>query len=136
MDRMGIKKGEIEKMNKEFQFLVYSSEEENININVKVKNETIWLTQKAMGELFDVKVPAISKHLNNIYEEGELERNSTISKIEIVQKEGNGNISRTQMEKKVEDEYKKYSANTLTQVEKDYLSTIKNIRKIIKKNKK
>ncbi len=123
-------------MNKEFQFLVYSSEEENININVKVKNETIWLTQKAMGELFDVKVPAISKHLNNIYEYGELERNSTISKMEIVQKEGNGNISRIQMEQKVEDEYKKYSANTLTQVEKDYLSTIKNIEKIIKKNKK
>ena len=81
-------------MNKEFQFLVYSSEEENININVKVKNETIWLTQKAMGELFDVKVPAISKHLNNIYEDGELERNSTISKMEIVQKEGNRNVTR------------------------------------------
>lgn len=81
-------------MNKEFQFLVYSSEEENININVKVENETIWLTQKAMGELFDVKVPAISKHLNNIYEDGELERNSTISKMEIVQKEGNRNVAR------------------------------------------
>ena len=50
--------------------------------------------------------------------------------------EGNGKISHKQMEQKVEDEYKKYSANTLTQVEKDYLSTIKNIRKIIKKNKK
>ena len=81
-------------MSKEFQFLVYSSEEENININVKVENETIWLTQKAMGELFDVKVPAISKHLNNIYEDGELERNSTISKMEIVQKEGNRNVTR------------------------------------------
>ena len=50
--------------------------------------------------------------------------------------EGNGNVSRIQMEQKVEDEYKKYSANTLTQVEKDYLSTIKNIEKIIKKNEK
>ena len=50
--------------------------------------------------------------------------------------EGNGKISHKQMEQKVEDEYKKYSANTLTQVEKDYLSTIKNIEKIIKKNKK
>lgn len=81
-------------MNKEFQFLVYNLEEENVNINVKVRNETIWLTQKAMGELFDVKVPAISKHLNNIYEDGELERNSTISKMEIVQKEGNRNVAR------------------------------------------
>lgn len=50
--------------------------------------------------------------------------------------EGNGKISHKQMEQKVEDEYKKYSAHTLTQVEKDYLSTIKNIEKIIKKNKK
>ena len=94
MDVMEIKKGEIGKMNKEFQFLVYNLEEENVNINVKVRNETIWLTQKAMGELFDVKVPAISKHLNNIYEDGELERNSTISKMEIVQKEGNRNVAR------------------------------------------
>lgn len=94
MEAMKRKKGDTEKMSKEFQFLVYSSEEENININVKVKNETIWLTQKAMGELFDVKVPAISKHLNNIYEDGELERNSTISKMEIVQKEGNRNVAR------------------------------------------
>ena len=94
MDAMEIKKGEIGKMNKEFQFLVYNLEEENVNINVKVRNETIWLTQKAMGELFDVKVPAISKHLNNIYEDGELERNSTISKMEIVQKEGNRNVAR------------------------------------------
>ena len=94
MDAMEIKKGEIGKMNKEFQFLVYNLEEENVNINVKIRNETIWLTQKAMGELFDVKVPAISKHLNNIYEDGELERNSTISKMEIVQKEGNRNVAR------------------------------------------
>ena len=47
-----------------------------------------------MTELFDVNIPAISKHLNNIYKEKELQKNSTISKIEIVQKEGNREVKR------------------------------------------
>ena len=52
------------------------------------------LTQKSMTELFDVNIPVISKHLNNIYKEKELQKNSTISKIEIVQKEGNREVKR------------------------------------------
>lgn len=81
-------------MNNEFQFLVYNSEEEDVSVNVRVEEDTIWMPQKAMAELFDVNVPAISKHLNNIYEEGELERDSTISKMEIVQPEGSRNVKR------------------------------------------
>ena len=81
-------------MNKEFQFLIYSTPEENVRINVVVKDENIWVTQKAMAELFGVKVPAISKHLKNIFEEGELQQKSTISKMEIVQSEGTRNIKR------------------------------------------
>jgi len=53
-----------------------------------MQNETIWLTQTAMAELFGVNVPAISKHLANIYEEGELIREATVSKMETVQNEG------------------------------------------------
>lgn len=79
---------------KELSFLMYTSKEENISVNVVVKNETIWLTQKAMAELFGVGIPAISKHLKNIFDEGELDRFSTISILEIVQKEGNRNIKR------------------------------------------
>ena len=75
-------------MNKEFQFLIYSTPEENVRIDVVVKDENIWVTQKAMAELFGVKVPAISKHLKNIFEEGELQQESTISKMETVQNEG------------------------------------------------
>lgn len=71
-------------MNKELQFLIYNTPQFNAKINVVVKDETIWLTQKAMAELFDVQVPAISKHLENIYEEGELPDNTTISKMETV----------------------------------------------------
>ena len=59
-----------------------------------VKDETIWLTQKAMAELFDVEVPAISKHLANIYADGELQPDATVSKMEIVQTEGSRNVKR------------------------------------------
>lgn len=81
-------------MNKELQFLIYSTPEENVQIDVVVKDENIWVTQKAMAELFGVKVPAISKHLKNIFEKGELQQKSTISKMEIVQSEGTRNIKR------------------------------------------
>lgn len=81
-------------MNKDMQFLIYSTPEENISVNAVVKDETIWLTQKAMAELFGVNVPAISKHLTNIYEEEELRQDSTISKMEIVQNEGGRQVLR------------------------------------------
>ena len=54
-------------MDKELQFLIYNTPEENVSVNAVIKDETIWLTQKAMAELFGVGVPAISKHLANIY---------------------------------------------------------------------
>ena len=57
-------------MDKELQFLIYNTPEENVSVNAVIKDETIWLTQRAMAELFDVGVPAISKHLANIYAEG------------------------------------------------------------------
>ena len=76
-------------MNKELQYLIYNIPEGAVSVRAIVKDETIWLTQKAMAELFDVEVPAISKHLANIYSEGELQTDATISKMEIVQTEGN-----------------------------------------------
>lgn len=82
-------------MNNEFQFLIYRSAEEDVSVNAVIKDETIWLTQKAMAELFDVNVPAISKHLQNIFDEGELEKSSTVSKMEIVQQEGSRSVKRS-----------------------------------------
>lgn len=73
---------------KEIQFLIYSTPKEDVKIEAVVKDETLWLTQKAMAELFGVKVPAISKHLKNIFEEGELEESATISKMETVVNRG------------------------------------------------
>ena len=82
-------------MDKELNFLIYNTPEENVSINAVVKDETIWLTQKAMAELFDVEVPAISKHLANIFSEGELQPEATVSKMEIVQTEGSRNVKRS-----------------------------------------
>jgi len=82
-------------MNKELQFLIYSTQESDITINVVMRDETIWLTQKAMAELFDVQIPAINKHLKNIFEEGELVKEATISNLEIVQNEGTRDVKRS-----------------------------------------
>ena len=70
----------------ESNILLYETDEGKINVDVILKDETIWLTQKSMSGLFDVNVSAINKHLNNIYEEKGLDKNSTISKMEIVEK--------------------------------------------------
>ena len=83
-------------MDNQFKFLMYRTAEENISVDALVKDETIWLTQKGMAELFGVDVPAISKHLSNIYDEGELTKDSTISKMEIVQQEGTRAVKRAQ----------------------------------------
>ena len=77
------------------EVLLYSDESGKEYVSVVFKDETFWLTQKAMAELFAVNVPAVSKHLQNIYEEGELERSSTVSKMEIVQQEGERQVRRT-----------------------------------------
>ena len=84
-------------MEKDFQkgeIAIYTSEDGSVSLDTKLENETIWLTQKQMAELFGVKTPAINKHLNSIYNEGELNKNSTISILEIVQKEGKRDILR------------------------------------------
>lgn len=74
--------------NNEIQFLLYSLPNEEGKVQVVIKNETIWCTQKAMAQLFGVGVPAINKHLKNIFEEGELSKSVTISKMEIVVNRG------------------------------------------------
>ena len=81
-------------MNSESNFLMYQTENGDTKIQVRLEGETVWMTQKAMAELFDVEQPAIAKHLINIYNEKELEKDSTYSKMELVQKEGNRNVKR------------------------------------------
>ena len=78
----------------ETPFLMYHSEDENVVINALIKDDTVWLTQKAMAELFAVEAPAVNKHLKNIFLEGELQEDATVSKMEIVQAEGTRNVKR------------------------------------------
>src|SRR5690606_8834600 len=74
--------------------ILYSSPEGNIKVEVIYSGETFWLTQKRMAELFGVEVPAVSKHLANIFESGELVQEATVSILEIVQQEGRRNVTR------------------------------------------
>lgn len=76
------------KMSKDFNFLVYNTPDKDIKVNAVIKDDTIWLTQKSMAELFGVQTPAISKHLKNIFEEGELEEKVVISKMETTTQHG------------------------------------------------
>ena len=76
------------------EFLLYTAPNGAIKVEVLLSNETIWLTQKRMAELFGVGVAAISKHLDNIYESGELQREATLSVLETVQQEGSRQVTR------------------------------------------
>lgn len=75
-------------------FLLYGSDDDKVHVRVLLRDETIWLSLSQMAELFDVGVPAISKHLKNIHETGELEREATVSKMETVQSEGDRQVRR------------------------------------------
>jgi len=70
------------------EVVLYQTEDGNVNVSVIYYDESFWLTQKAMAELFGVNVPAISKHLSNIFTEGELEKNSVISILETTAADG------------------------------------------------
>ena len=76
-------------------FFLYPLPNNEGEVSALIKDDTIWLTQKSMAHLFGVNLPAISKHLKNIFEEGELEINSTVSKMEIVQNEGGREVKRS-----------------------------------------
>ena len=76
-------------------FILYTDSNGDVKVQVFLKDETLWLTQKAMAQLFNVGIPAIAKHIRNIYESGELQESSTISILETVQKEGTRKVKRS-----------------------------------------
>ena len=82
-------------MDKELKFLLYSTPQEDVNVNVVVKDENLWLTQSGMAELFDCTADNISLHLKNIYNEGELDFAATTEKISVVRQEGSRQVNRT-----------------------------------------
>lgn len=76
------------------EIIIYQTDDNNVDISVKLENDTIWLTQDAICALFESSKANISEHISNIYKEGELEKDSTVRKIRTVQKEGNRNVTR------------------------------------------
>lgn len=76
------------------QIIIYKTETGETKIDVRFDNETVWLTQKLLAELFSVTIPTINEHIKNVYKEGELKENSTIRKFLIVQKEGSREVER------------------------------------------
>jgi hypothetical protein len=76
------------------QLIIYRTEDGKIKIDVRFKDETVWLSQKQMGDLFQVSIPTINEHIKTIYEDGELTSGATIRKFRIVQKEGIRQVSR------------------------------------------
>jgi len=69
------------------EIILYRTPEGDKKVEIMYQDENFWLTQKGIAQLFNVKVPAVSKHLNNIFLSGELKREATVSKMEIVQQE-------------------------------------------------
>lgn len=78
------------------QLLLYQTDSGETKFEVRLENETVWLSQKMMAELFQTTIPNINMHLKSIYDEGELEQNATVQDFLIVQKEGNRSVSRNQ----------------------------------------
>jgi type I restriction-modification system DNA methylase subunit len=87
-------KKEDEAVSDQNPFLLYTAPNGDVKVEVFFKDETVWLTQKALADLFGVKVPAINKHLKNIFVSGELTREATISKMEIVRAEDGREVAR------------------------------------------
>lgn len=81
-------------MEHEDKIILYTTDSGKVAVSVRFENDNFWMTQKAIADLFDVQVPAITKHLKNIYDKEELTREATVSKMEIVQKEGNREVLR------------------------------------------
>ena len=76
------------------QIIIYQTENGKTKLDVRIQDETVWLTQKLMAELFQTSVPNINMHLKNIFEEGELEENRTTKEFLIVQHEGSREVKR------------------------------------------
>ena len=76
------------------EILIYQTEDGRTRIDVRLEDETVWLSQKLMADLFQVTVPTINEHIKNVYNERELVPDATIRKFRIVQKEGRRNVAR------------------------------------------
>jgi hypothetical protein len=87
-----MKEKKLQIRNSTAEFLIFTKQAGESTIEVRVENETVWLTQKLMAVLFEVTVPTINEHLANLYAQGEIVKDSTIRNFRTVQKEGSQSI--------------------------------------------
>jgi hypothetical protein len=135
------------------EFLLYTTPNGKVKVEIFLRNETVWLTQKRMADLFGVGIPAINKHLKNIFESEELQEDSVISILEITADDGKkystnfynlneqdiltnaGTISREVAEALALGEYEKYRINQDRQMESDFDREVQKLFKNIQKEK-
>ena len=133
----------------EQQIIIYEAGNGQPKIEVRLQNETVWLTQKIMAKLFGVDRSVVTKHLKNIFESGELDENSVCANFAHTASDGKTyntkhynldviialgyRVNSKKATQKAEEEYKKYQSKTLSKAEKDYLEAIKVLEKKAKK---
>ena len=124
---------------KQISYILYSSPEEDVKVMALVKDEIIWLTQKAMAELFDCSTDNISLHLKNVFASGELEKKSVTEEISVTASDGknyrmnfynldgNGKVGRDQADEKAFEEYEIF--NRTQKIDSDFDKVIRKIKK-------
>ena len=139
------------------EILIYQTEDGLTKINVKMQDETVWLTQQQLAELYQSSKSNVSEHIKHIFEEGELDEESVVRKFRTTASDGKnysvihynldmilssenrklltgaGKVSHDEAMKKAKEEYKKYQAITLSPVEQAYMETIKDAGESAKK---
>ena len=113
------------------KILIYQTDDGQTNIEVKIEDDTVWLTQQQLTELYQCSKSNISEHIKHIFEEGELD--SVLSSGNRKLLTGAGSVSHKQALEKAKAEYRKYQEITLTPVEKAYLESIKEVSKEVKR---
>ena len=113
------------------EILIYQTDDGQTNIEVKIEDDTVWLTQQQLTELYQCSKSNISEHIKHIFEEGELD--SVLSSGNRKLLTGAGSVSHKQALEKAKAEYRKYQEIILTPVEKAYLESIKEVSKEVKR---
>lgn len=111
------------------EIVIYQAEDGLTKVECRFVDETVWLTQQQMAELFHTSRSNIVEHIGHIYEEGELDEVSTCRKFRQVRMQGAGNVSHNQAMDKATQEYHKFEVRTLSPVEQEYLRTIQPLNK-------
>jgi len=136
-------------MDEQGNIIIYQSEDGVVRLDVRLADNTVWLTQQQMAELYRSSRTNVVEHIKHIYEEGELQENATCRKFRQVRQLDNnivsigeelltdgGSVSHEESMEKAVTEYRKYQVKTLSSVEQAYLESIKGIEKRVKRSRK